>query len=113
MTCAWIETSSAETGSSHDDQARLERKRARNADALALAAGELVRVVLHLVGPQPDLLEQFGDARLLLARRRERRARCSGSPTMSPARHARIERGERILEDDLHCAAIRAASRPG
>ena len=28
-----------------------------NANALALAAGELVRVILHLIRPEPDLLE--------------------------------------------------------
>ena len=54
MTCAWIETSSAETGSSQIDQARLERERARDADALALAAGEFVRVALGHVGQQAD-----------------------------------------------------------
>ena len=43
MTCAWIETSSAETGSSQHDQLRVEREGAGDADPLALAAGELVR----------------------------------------------------------------------
>ena len=68
-----------------DDQLRLERERAGDADALALAAGELVRIVVHL---------------RLCAGRRGRTARrprasflaalampCtrSGSATMSPA----------------------------
>jgi len=44
------------------DEIGPERKGARDADALALAAGELVRIVAHLVRPQPDLLEQFRDA---------------------------------------------------
>src|ERR1700736_6024708 len=43
-----------------DDKARPERQRPRDADALALAAGELVRIVQHLIRPEPDLLEQFG-----------------------------------------------------
>ena len=43
ITCAWIETSSAETGSSSTTQLRVERERAGDADALPLAAGELVR----------------------------------------------------------------------
>ena len=34
----------------------------------------------------------------------------SGSPTMSPTRHARIERRVRVLEDDLHLAARTGAS---
>ena len=53
-TCAWIDTSSAETGSSQIEQPRLERERARDADALALAAGELVRVAVGHVGQQAD-----------------------------------------------------------
>jgi hypothetical protein len=61
ITCAWIETSSAETGSSQT----ISR------DALALAAGELMRKVLHLVGPQADLLEQFRDPILLFYAARE------------------------------------------
>ena len=44
-----------------DDQIGSERQCARDADALALAAGELMRIVLHLVGPQTDLIEQFRD----------------------------------------------------
>ena len=40
-----------------NDQARAERQRPRDADALALAAGELMRMVLHLVDAQADLLE--------------------------------------------------------
>ena len=35
-----------------DQQRRLERERARDADALALAAGELVRIALGHVGQQ-------------------------------------------------------------
>src|SRR3954463_10001294 len=41
------------------DQARPERQRARDADALALAAGELVRIVVDLIRPEPDLFEQI------------------------------------------------------
>ena len=43
MICAWIDTSSAETGSSHDQAGSSASARAMP-DALALAAGELVRV---------------------------------------------------------------------
>ena len=46
MICPWIETSSADTGFVADDEGRLHRERARDADALALAAGELVRIAL-------------------------------------------------------------------
>ena len=40
------------------DQLGLERERAGDADALALAAGELVRVAVVVLGVQPDGLEQ-------------------------------------------------------
>ena len=68
-----------------DDQLGPERQRAGDADALALAARELVRVVGHLRRPQADAREQRRDLlRALLARWRCR-ARSSGSPTISPA----------------------------
>jgi hypothetical protein len=89
------------------DQARAKRERARDADALALAAGELMREILHLVRPQANLPEQLGDARLFCL--------AAGKPVHAErladdvARgHARIERGERVLEHDLHRAAHRA-----
>ena len=90
-----------------DDQARSERKRARDADALALAAGKLMRKVPHLVGPQAHLLEQFGDPVLLLAAGGEAVHAERLADDVARA-HARIERGERVLEHDLHLAADRA-----
>ena len=64
----------------------IQRQRARDRDALALSAGELVRIVAHLLRPQPDALEQLRDA--LAARSAPSATPCtrSGSPTMSPAR---------------------------
>ena len=54
-----------------DDEARLERERARDADALALPARELVRIAFRHVGKQADLAEQRLDPlALLLAVRR-------------------------------------------
>ena len=47
MICAWMLTSSAEIGSSAMMKSGLERERAGDRDALALAAGELVRVALR------------------------------------------------------------------
>ena len=41
-----------------DDQARVERQGAGDADALALPAGEFVRVAVERLGPQPDLAGQ-------------------------------------------------------
>ena len=52
--CAWIDTSSADTGSSQTTSFGLQDQRARDADALALAARELVRVAVHLRLGQAD-----------------------------------------------------------
>ena len=58
-----------------DDEARLDGERARDADALALAAGELVRIARRVLGAQADFLEQLA-AR---ARRPRRLRRACGS----------------------------------
>ncbi len=57
------------------DQTRPERQRPRDADALPLPAGELMRIILHLVRPQADLREQFGDAGPVARGRLQVRAR--------------------------------------
>ena len=44
-----------------DDELRLDRERPGDPDALALAAGELVRVALDVVRVEPDQPEQLGD----------------------------------------------------
>ena len=114
MICAWIETSSAEIGSSPTMRLGLERERARDADALALAAGEFVRVASACSALQADPLEQSrdpiaalaaGGRRLVDAAAARRRSRRAG--------HARVERGVGVLEDHLHaggaCGACSAA----
>ena len=68
-TCACTETSSADTGSSAHDERRLERERAREADALPLAAAELVRVLRHAAAVESDEFEQLADARARSASR--------------------------------------------
>ncbi len=47
-----------------DDHLRVQRQRPRQADPLALTAGELVRVPLDRVPRQPDLVQQVVDALL-------------------------------------------------
>ena len=86
--------------------AGFERERARDAEALALAAGELERKALHRVGAQADLLEQRGDALLALLPADvgivfQRLA------DDAAGRHARVERRIRILEHHLHAPAPR------
>ena len=50
MICACTETSSADTGSSSTISCGSQRQRAGHADPLALAAGELVRVAVEVLG---------------------------------------------------------------
>ena len=54
-TCAWIDTSSAETGSSATISFGLQGQRAGHPDALALAAGELVREAVVVLGVETDV----------------------------------------------------------
>ena len=69
MICAWIETSSAETGSSATMKSGFEREGAGDADALALAAGELVRVARRGVGGQARRSRSSSRTRCAAARR--------------------------------------------
>ena len=52
-----------------DDELRLDRQRARDRDALALAAGKLVRVAAREARLEPDQPQQVGDAFAAVARR--------------------------------------------
>src|SRR5208282_1677070 len=86
-----------------DEELRLDRKCPRDADALALAAGELVRIAPRVAGEQADETEELGDpllARLAAAQvvDGERLGQHLGN------RHARVERAIGVLEDDLHLA---------
>ncbi|CRX24549.1 hypothetical protein PAERUG_P54_1_London_24_VIM_2_04_13_04031 [Pseudomonas aeruginosa] len=86
-----------------DDQLRVERQRAGDAEALALAAGELVRVTGHGVGGQADVLEQRGDP---LAAFGQRQAVVNQQRLADQFQHrlARVERSVGVLEDHLHVA---------
>ena len=107
--CAWIETSSAETGSSQM-MSEVQRDRPREADPLALAARELVRVAVRGVGRQPHDLEDLADARIGLGSARDAvdAERLADRP---PDRVARIQGRE--LEDHLHLPSQRAELRFG
>ena len=105
MTCDWVDTSSAETGSSSTTQARVERERAGDRDPLALPAGELVGVAAQHVPAH---------ARPARAGSRPASSRCTDRAPLVDLerladrlgdRLARIERRVRVLEDDLHVAA--------
>ncbi len=87
-----------------DDQLRLDRKRPGNGDALALAAGEFMGVAIRRGRRQPNHRQQFGHPVRNCIRRAQpvQRNRLTDRP---PDAHARIERSEGVLEDDLHAPA--------
>ena len=103
MIWARIETSSADTGSSQMTSLGLQDQRAGDADALALAAGEFVRVAVGLLGPQADRGQHVRDACLDLGLVGDA---MQAQRIGQRAAHglARIERGVGVLEDHLHGA---------
>ena len=84
-----------------DDQARAQSQRARDADALALAAREFVRIALrHARRRSPRLQHFLRPAPGALGDRAP--ARCSGSAIISPTVMRGLSDAARILKDDLH-----------
>ena len=96
-----------------DDEARLDGERARDADALALAAGELVRIARRDLGAQADDVEQL--ARRALSRRRGVAEAVDDERLVEDGAdgHARIERRVGILKDHLRALAKRAQRARG
>ena len=94
-----------------DHQAGLERERAGDADALALAAAEGMGEPPHVLGPEPDAAQEIGHALLALAPAPHAVDQQRLADEVEQ-RHAGIERGERVLEDHLHLAAQRPQLRP-
>ena len=104
---AWIETSRAETGSSATMKLGLDSKRAGDADALALAAGEFVGIAAHELRRQSH---QSHECRDLLAPLLAVSHQAVDDQRLRDdvfAAHARIERGEGILKDRLSLPAER------
>ena len=105
-TWAWIETSRADDRLVAHDQVGLEHERARDADALALPAGELVRVAPRVVRRQADQLHDPRHAVPPFLRGRQP-VDAESLGDAGADRGPRVERRERILEDDLHPAPER------
>src|SRR5829696_619045 len=93
-----------------DDQLGVDRQRARDADALALTTGELVREAVVVLWVETHDLEQLLHARLHLFLRPEpvHLERLGDDETDT---FARVQRGVRILEDHRHLAPDRAHVR--
>ncbi len=108
-TCACTETSSAETGSSATSIG-VERQRARDADALALAAGKFMRKAVGAARVEAD--QRRGARRRAPARAsRASRRGAIGPSAMSVAdRPARIERAVRDPGTPSGCACDAAAA---
>jgi hypothetical protein len=87
-----------------DDQLGLGGERAGDADPLALAAGEFVRIAERMPGREADFAQQRVDA---LAQRRTRREPVQAQRLRQRLadREPWVQRGVGILEDDLHVAA--------
>ncbi len=86
----------------------MQRERAGDAHALALAAGQLVRPAIEMLGREAHQVDQFADARLPFG--------AAGQPVHFERRLqdladalARVQRRERILEHHLHIARHLAA----
>ena len=90
-----------------DDQLRIERERARDADALPLAAGELVREAVRVLGRETDGAQQLVDALLALPRR----GSCRGCAAARRRCRARSCAGSATRTDPGRRSASRAARR--
>src|SRR5216117_2536332 len=107
MICAWMDTSSAETGSSATMSFGLTAS-ARAMPMRWLAAGELVRVTAQVVGRQADGLEELDHALFPPLPRRGELVYHECLADDRAHRHPPIERCVRVLKDDLHLFPERA-----
>ena len=88
-----------------DQQFRLHGEGAGNGDALALPAGKFVRITSCRFVRQTNLFQQREHRIVLPARIGIQRRHAFGNDFTDP--HARIERGERVLEHHLHVPPCR------
>ena len=103
--CARTETSSAETGSSATMNSGLQGQRPGDADALALAAREGVRVAIGGVRGETAPFEQGDDLVAGGGRRLRQAVDDQRLGDELEHGHPRVQRGVGILEDELHAPA--------
>src|SRR6266404_7957342 len=89
-----------------DDEPRLDRQRAGDADPLSLAARELVRIALRMLRAQAYEAEKLRPPFFLAPCREAIQRKRFGQRLLDG--HARIERAVGILKNDLHRASLRA-----
>jgi hypothetical protein len=90
-------------------QLRLQDQRARNGDALALAARQLVRVAEAKAAAQADLVQRALDARLGVGQAVDGQRLGQDAVDRLP----RVQAAVRVLEHHLHLAAKGLAARRG
>ena len=89
-----------------DDHVGVERQRAGDADALTLAAGELLRVLVGRLGAEADEVEQAADLHVAVLAALVHAF--VGAPRLGDdvaGRHPGVQRRVGVLEDHLHAAA--------
>ena len=94
-----------------DQETRLHREGAGDADTLALPAAELVRIAACVKVVQAHHLQQFADPGADLGTREDVMHQ-QDLPQCGTHGHARVQRRERILEHDLHAFAQAAQAGP-
>ena len=101
MICAWIDMSSAETGSSRISALRLAGQRAGDADPLALAARERVRVAVEVLrrAARPASIRERA---VVFERPPADAAERERLGERLADRAARVQRRVRVLEQVLH-----------
>ena len=109
--CAWIETSSAETGSSQMTSDGSQDQCPGNADALALAAGEFMRIAIEHARRQAHMLEGFGSRRWRSAAILDTPCTISGASRMARMVLRGLSEPNGILEDHLQLAPHRLQLR--
>ena len=91
-----------------DDQFRLDRQRARDADALSLAAAEFMRIPLRIDRVEPHVLEQLKNALLPRGFAVGQLVDVQRLADDLLDRHARVERAVGVLKNHLELAPPRA-----
>src|SRR5262249_42447701 len=85
-----------------NDEVGAHRQGARDADALTLAAGELVRIALHHFRAEPDAFEHGDDLIFFFTAAAGPSEDANAFSHDLAHRHARVERRVGILKHDLH-----------
>jgi len=96
-----------------DQQLRLDRQRAGDGDALALAAGELVGVPVEMLLAEADALDELAGPLPALGRGVADAVDAHGFDEGLLDGVAGVQRGERVLEDHLRVAPERPELAPG